>query len=194
LSRVSKHVDKENTGTEGSNAPDAYPDLIRSLTPNQSPMKSPLILLPSSQKGNSIRPTYDDSKSSKRLSTTPAQVTRSYLSPLHDLGRAEKQWRFKPLVTLQRKDVRRGSIIFNDKGLSKELPDVPYVEISARGNIVSRRRLTRVPIRFHVSPGEILASAHVLPWQEITCSITDCLPSYDHLFCNPHHCSLEHIK
>ena len=106
----------------------------------------------------------------------------------------DTQWRFRPLEELQRREKRRGSIVFNQKGCVKELPEVAYVEISARGNIVSRRRLTRVPIRFHLTTGDILSNAHVLPWQELTYSITDCLPAYDHLHCNKNHCAAEHVK
>ena len=166
-----------------------YPDLVRSLTSYRSPPD------------NHPKPM----KASESVSSSSQQSPRnnSYLNgsgdanSYHPRQHRETKWRFRPLEELQqlqRREDRRGSMVFNQRGCIKELPEVPYVEISARGNIVSRRRLTRVPIRFHLTTGDILTNAHVLPWQELTCSITDCLPAYDHVYCNKKHCTTEHIK
>lgn len=180
-----------------------YPDLVRSLTSHHSPYESHT--KPANASPNTSSSILKNSHQSPPLNG-------SYLNGSGDANACRQQqrqrqqrqrhrditkWRFRPLEELQqlqRREDRRGRMVFNQRGCIKELPEVPYVEISARGNIVSRRRLTRVPIRFHLTTGDILTHAHVLPWQELTCSITDCLPAYDHVYCNKKHCAAEHIK
>ena len=192
---VNDELSKHQPDTAKGASHTAYPDLLRSLTSHKSPPKNP-------QSKPVIPPSPPVSSANLRSSSSsrPSPGNRISLNGSGDgvtyahRDDVAASWRFRPLDELQKREKRRGSMVFNQKGCVKELPEVPYVEISARGNIVSRRRLTRVPIRFHLTTGEILTNAHVLPWQELTCSITDCLPAYDHVYCNKRHCAAEHVR
>jgi len=215
---VSGSISMSSTLTSDSTFQQSYPDLLidsqlaetlkgrldinshRSQSLLYSPIRQSPSMNQSAKQSPSPRILTNQNKHLKLTNPNSSSLNDSQFSGISNRilssnsNDMDMRWRFQPFEALQRREKRRGSIIFNQTGGIKELTQVPYIEISARGDIVSRRRLTRVPIRFHLNKGDILPNAHVLPWQEMISSITDCLPDYDHIYCNPQHCSSEHVK
>ncbi|KAI0230682.1 Unconventional myosin-XIX [Lamellibrachia satsuma] len=54
---------------------------------------------------------------------------------------------------------------------------IPYLE--AANGVLSRRRMPRVPVRFHTKPNPVLKYAHYMSQRELQNSLADCLEDYD---------------
>ncbi|CAH1800967.1 unnamed protein product, partial [Owenia fusiformis] len=52
-------------------------------------------------------------------------------------------------------------------------PGIPYLEF--QNDLMSRRRMPRVPIKFHTKPSQVLKYGHCMSAKEKQCSLTDCL-------------------
>ncbi|XP_064618547.1 unconventional myosin-XIX-like isoform X2 [Lineus longissimus] len=62
-------------------------------------------------------------------------------------------------------------------GGGQTYPRIPYLEGMA--GLISKRRMPRVPIKFHTRANTILKNAHLISQREFSCSLTDCLSNYD---------------